>query len=193
MCIHLGHNRLLPALLAVAGWLVLLNATAQGQPASAAPSASESASPSSGGSDSGPPDTDTSVGYIDSAVPRSQLRLRYDAAFRNNEPSRAEFFYAKSGFFRSLPPGQGGDPHAPGPPLLETNVDFQEFSTYLEWAVRPRFSVFLEAPTRYLNPDFNGNDSGFGDINAGFKWAFLWNDDWLASFQFRTYAPTGDA
>jgi hypothetical protein len=31
-------------------------------------------------------------GYIDNAVPVSQLVLRYDTAYRSNRPDRAEFF-----------------------------------------------------------------------------------------------------
>src|SRR5512135_685152 len=39
------------------------------------------------------------VGYIDSAIIRSRVRVRYDSAYDNNEPDRAEFFYAKCGCF----------------------------------------------------------------------------------------------
>src|SRR5712691_11833904 len=39
----------------------------------------------------------SAVGYIDSAIPLTQFRLRYDAAYHDNRPARAEFFYAKCG------------------------------------------------------------------------------------------------
>jgi hypothetical protein len=46
---------------------------------------------------------------------------------------------------------------------------------------------------RFLNPEINDNTAGFGDLNAGLKWAFWQNDVSTFTFQFRTYAPTGDA
>src|SRR4051794_37497487 len=38
-------------------------------------------------------------GYIDSAIPRSNIRLRYDDAYGNNRPDRAEYFYPQCGCF----------------------------------------------------------------------------------------------
>ena len=55
-------------------------------------------------------------GYIDNAVPVTMFRLRYESAYGNNRPDRAEFFYAKCGCFKT--------PDAKGPPLPETNVDY---------------------------------------------------------------------
>src|SRR5437660_1305295 len=56
------------------------------------------------------------VGYIDSAIPRTLLRLRADSAFNDNRPDRAEFFYAKCGCFRGLSPNNPlFDPKAAGP------------------------------------------------------------------------------
>ncbi len=131
----------------------------------------------------------SAVGYIDPAIPMTQFRLRYDAAYRDNRPDRAEFFYPKCGCFKIA----GLDPRAPGPPLPETRVDYQDLSSYLEYAPTERLSGFVEIPVRWLNPVVNDNTSGLADINAGFKWAFIYNHDQVASFQFRTYAPTGDA
>jgi hypothetical protein len=121
-------------------------------------------------------------GYIDDAAIRSLFRVRYDDAFRDNAPDRAEFFYPKCGCF----------PGGPGPKLAETSIQYQELSGYLEWAVNNRLSGFLEVPWRFLNPEVNRDSEGFGDINAGFK-AALWNcPDQILTFQFRTYIPTGD-
>ncbi len=120
---------------------------------------------------------ESSVGYIDNAIPGNQFRLRYDAAYHNNRPTRADFFW----------PGVGG------PPLPEVRVDYQDITSYLEAALSRRFSVFVEAPVRFLNPERNDNTAGFGDMNAGFKWAFLFDRERVATFQLRTYAPTGDA
>jgi hypothetical protein len=122
-------------------------------------------------------------GYIDPAAIRSLFRFRYDDAYRNNRPDRAEFLYAKCGCF----------PGGPGPKLAETRIDFEDFSGYLEVAIGNRFSGFIEAPFRLLNAEANRDSDGFGDINAGFK-AAIWNcPDQILTFQFRTYIPTGNA
>jgi hypothetical protein len=124
----------------------------------------------------------SNVGYIDPATLATMFRLRFDAAYDNNRPSRAEFFYP-----------QGGSPHAPGPPLPETRVDYQEASGYLEALIGPRLSAFIEAPTRFFNGEVNANAAGLSDINGGLKCSLLSDDDGVLTFQFRTYVPTGDA
>jgi hypothetical protein len=132
-------------------------------------------------------------GYIDSAIIRTQLRLRYDSAYHDDRPDRAEFFYAKCGCFRTAPVGQGFDPKAPGPPLSEGRIDYQEASAYAEVAWKGRVSGFIEMPWRFLNPEFNADTNGVGDIDAGFKAALICAEDYYLTFQFRTFAPTGDA
>jgi hypothetical protein len=135
------------------------------------------------------------AGYIDGAVPRSQFRLRYDAGFDDNLPDRAEFFYAKCGC-------SGG----PGVLAVPQRVDFQEVSSYLEYAPSCRFSGFIEVPVRFLDMDdrradveipnglvSHSNFAGLSDINAGFKYAFVAERDQYLTFQFRTFAPTGEA
>lgn len=132
-----------------------------------------------------PPDSgfsvrESTVGYIDNALIGNQLRLRYETAYDFTRPTRAEFFYARSS------PG-------PGFPFAERSLDYQDVSLYGEAALGNCLSVFVEAPFRWLNPEVNDNTSGLSDMNAGFKLA-LWNDgDCLATFQFRSYFPTGDA
>jgi hypothetical protein len=129
----------------------------------------------------GPVIRDSSVGYIDAAIPGDVIRFRYDAAYNNRPPSRAEFFYPRSG------------PRGPGPSQRETSVDYQDLSLYAETLVTPSFSAFVEAPFRWINPDINPNTDGFGDMNAGVKYAFLHCPDLVTSFQFRTYIPTGNS
>jgi hypothetical protein len=127
------------------------------------------------------------AGYIDSAIPFTNFRLRYDSAYGDNRPDRAEFFYAKCGCFRPV------DPNAPGPRLPETNVDYQDIRSYLEVAFADRFSVFAEVPVRFLNPDQNANTAGLADMYAGFKAALLYDPRRVLSFQLRTWIPTGAA
>jgi hypothetical protein len=137
--------------------------------------------------------TTIATGYIDPAKPMTQFRLRFDAAYDDNRPDRAEFFYAKCGCFANpaLPPGVF-DPKAPGPRLTETSVDYQDITAYLEVAASDRFSGFVEVPFRFLNPEQNENTSGIADMNAGFKFALVARDNQYFTFQFRTYIPTGD-
>jgi hypothetical protein len=85
-----------------------------------------------------------------------------------------------------------GSPAARGYKLPETNINFQEITAYLEWAPVERFSVFVETPVRFVNPEVNAATAGFGDMNAGFKWAFLYEPDRVMTFQLRSYFPTGD-
>jgi hypothetical protein len=137
------------------------------------------------------------VGYIDPAIPRTQIRLRYDDMLQDNRPDRAEFLYAKFGFYATpasvaiagVPP----DPNAKGPHGPENSVNLQELSTYLEAAFDPRFSLFVDLPVRFVHPLGLARRSGFSDMSAGFKYAILYQDNQIATFQLRTYIPTGDS
>jgi hypothetical protein len=130
---------------------------------------------------SGPRVSDSSVGYIDSALPGDLFRFRFDAAYDDRAPTRAEFLYPRGG------------PSGPGLPVPEPRVDYQELSTYLEMTASDRLSGFLNLPVRFINPEVNANHAGFADLDAGFKFAFVQSEDQVATFQFRTYAPTGDS
>lgn len=123
-------------------------------------------------------------GYIDYAVVGNFIRFRGDAAYNNPVPDRAEFFYGQCGCF-------GGD--APGPPLPETGVDYQEISGYLELLLTDRLSGFVEAPIRFINPEVNDNHAGISDLITGFKYALIACPDEYLTFQFKVYTPTGDA
>jgi hypothetical protein len=130
---------------------------------------------------SGPRVADGSVGYIDTAIPGDVFRFRFDAAFGDHRPTRAEFLYPK------------GAPLGPGLPDPEPRVNYQELSAYLELAASDRLSGFLNVPVRLLQPEVNPDHAGFSDLDAGFKFAFLRSDCQVATFQFRTYAPTGNS
>jgi hypothetical protein len=125
---------------------------------------------------------ESDVAIIDSSLPRNTLRLRLDLGYDLPVPTRAEYFMAK-----------GGVPFSPGLPLPETKIQsYQEASAYVEFAPVSFFSVFLETPMRWLNPDVNANSYGYGDMNFGFKLA-TWNtSEILATLQLRFYQPTGD-
>jgi hypothetical protein len=122
---------------------------------------------------------DTWSGYIDTALPLNMVRLRFDSAFDNVQPSRGEFFYAQP------------RPLGPGLPLRESKVDYQDLSLYLERKFGDRFSAFLEVPYRFADFQVNVDHSGLSDINAGFKFALLQNECTVGTFQFRVFSPTG--
>jgi hypothetical protein len=119
----------------------------------------------------------TTVGYIDSALPLTQFRLRFDASYDDNRPERVDFLYPKNGLG----------------PLREPRVDYQEASAYLEYSPMPRLSGFIEMPYRWINPEANRDQNGFSDLNVGFKFAVLCDPDQVLTVQMRTYLPTGDA
>ncbi len=163
-------HALLGGLLVCTGWLVAAGSPAYGQPRT----------------------SDSNVGYVFNALVGTQVRLRVDAAYGNNVPDRAEFFYAKCGCFQTdAPPLR--DARAKGPPVFpETNIDYQEVIAYLETAFTPRFSGFIETPYRLINPDANRNANGFGDISGGFKWSVLASDTGVVTLMLQTYVATGD-
>jgi hypothetical protein len=115
----------------------------------------------------------STVGYIDGAPLADQVRVRFDAAYGNHRPGRADFFWARAG-------------------LPETSVDDQEMQAYLETLLCPRTSLFLEGGARILNPERNENTSGLGDICLGLKFAVAECDAAIATLQLRVYLPTGD-
>jgi hypothetical protein len=133
-------------------------------------------------------------GYIDYAVVGNFARFRFDAAYDNPFPDRAEFFYGACGVLR----GGNFAPDAPGPlprtrPPCETGVDHQDLSAYLELALNNRFSGFIDVPFRFINPEQNDNARGFGDLRVGFKFALIAEPENYLTFQMKAYTPTGDA
>ena len=155
-----------------------------------------------------PPIEGSMVGYIDNAIVGSQIRIRFDAAFDDGFPDRAEFFYAKCACYRNLqgapsPVNQAFDPNAPGPgPGVPKAINFQQLYLNAEYSPHRRFSVFVEVPIRWLQPQgFQtipllagfANQSGLSDVQAGFKLAVVASEGTSLTFQFRSYFPSGDA
>jgi hypothetical protein len=134
------------------------------------------------GSARGQTGSESSVGYIDSAVVGNQFRLRYDHAFDDDRPYRASFFYAK--------PGELG---GPSNIISQEKASYQDVSAYAEMAVTERLSGFVEVPVRFLDTVPSGKTAGLTDMNFGFKYALLQEPDRLTTFQLRTYLPTGAA
>jgi hypothetical protein len=157
-----------------------------------------------------PPIEGSMVGYIDNAIVGSQIRIRFDAAFDDNSPDRAEFFYAKCGCYRALngtPFAAAFDPNAPGPGTgIPTALNYQQLRFNGEYAPYRRLSLFVDVPFRWLQPQgfvspsnlpFTpsnfGNQGGISDVEAGFKAAAIANQHTYLTFQLRTYFPSGDS
>ena len=144
--------------------------------------------------DSGTKIPGSMVGYIDDPIVRSQIRIRFEAGFKDTAPDRAEFFYPQCGCF-------GGG--APGPqPGASNNINFQQLYFLAEYAPVSRFSVFTEVPFRWLQPQSFipgthgattfSNQSGISDVRAGFKFAVSASSDHSLTLQLKAYFPSGD-
>ena len=155
------------------------------------------------------PATDASmVGYIDNAVIGSEVRIRFDAAFNDQFPDRAEFVYGKCGCYRNpaLPTGVY-DPNAPGPgPGIPKNVNFQGLFFMGEYAPKGshRFSAFVQVPFRWIQPQGLAagpsgatvafpNGAGISDVTAGLKFAMLASPKRYLTAQLTSYFPSGSA
>jgi hypothetical protein len=123
---------------------------------------------------------DTNVGYIDPAIPGNVLRVRYDSVYDNLRPTLGEMFW---------PPGP---PNGPGPPIPERRVNYQDLAAYVEALVSESTSVFANIPVRFLDPDLNANTAGLGVTDFGFRRSLIACDGLSATFQLRTYVPSGD-
>ena len=127
-------------------------------------------------------------GYLDLPFVVNQFRVRYDDAYDNNRPDRAEYFYAKCGCFNQVQPNA----HARGPAQPEKSIDYQDISTYIEKRFSKRFSMFADVPVRFINPVVNANAGGLANVDAGFKFALLNRNGRYLTFQLRVYAPSGN-
>jgi hypothetical protein len=123
--------------------------------------------------------SDSYVTFIDSAVPRNLVILRYEALFNNRQPMRAEYYHPK-----------GGLPGATGFPFVETRIDYQELTSYAEYSFSPWFSLFFEAPYRLINPEINANRHGASDLKYGLKLCTWSDDNVIATILLRIYQPT---
>ena len=122
---------------------------------------------------------DTFVSFIDSAVPRNTVGLRFDAAYNNRQPMRATYLFAK-----------GGVPNSVGFPLPETRVDTLELTSFAEYSLTPWLSFFMEGPYRWINPEVNANQSGGADMRYGLK-VCTWSDEnIIATIMLRIYQPS---
>jgi ferredoxin len=119
--------------------------------------------------------------FQDWAHPTTVIRLHFNAAFDLEHPDRALYFWSKQAITSADP---GNRPR-------EENVDVRDFTFYWETAPSKKASAFVEIPLRQLEPDVKPNYDGMGDMTIGTKLVFCDKNDFLATFQFKTYIPTG--
>jgi hypothetical protein len=141
------------------------------------------------------------VGYIEDPIVESKIRVRFDAAFENSVPDRAEFFYAKCGCFALVNPlDPSFDPDAPGPRGAADDLDFQQLYIGGEYAFSSRFSAFGQLPFRWIQPQgflaatgSFADAGGVEDIRAGIKVGLVASEDQAVTGQVRLFFPTGDS
>ena len=124
---------------------------------------------------------DSGVGYIDSSVIATQARFRLDLNYDIDKVNRGEYLWAWPATVSN------------GPPAVESNVDYQRYAAYFEYALGDTFSAFIEAGILRLNPEINDNTTGVGDIQSGFKWGWIRDEDTAVTFQMKFYADNGDS
>ena len=178
--------------------------TTNAAPADAKPSETKKKSPPPSDEEVKRPPIDASmVGYIENAIVGSEVRIRFDAAFNDAFPDRAEFVYAKCGCYRTAP-APVYDPNAPGPgPGIPKYINFQTLEFMGEWAPNPRLSAFVQLPIRWLQPEgvIKSTDptpaflssAGVSDVQAGLKFAMLAKRKAYVSGQMKAYFPSGQA
>ena len=142
------------------------------------------------------------VGYIEDATVETAFRIRFETAFHDDFPDRAEFFYGKCGCYRDLATTNPAyDPNAPGPrPGAVTDLNFQQLYFQGQYAFSNRASAFVELPLRWIQPQtFSGGGTGFAsqggvsDLRAGVKLALMTSPEQIVTAQLKAYFPTGDA
>jgi hypothetical protein len=145
----------------------------------------------SGDSTDQPPIEGSMVGYIDDAVVGSEIRTRFDAAFDDNNPDRAEFFYAECGCDSST---------ARGPNGLVKALNFEQLYLTGEFAPAKRLSFLVDVPLRWIQPQAfvagSGsftNQGGISDVQAGFKFAAVAAHREYLTFQFVASFPSGNS
>ena len=120
-----------------------------------------------------PADFETGVSFLDSALPRSMVRLRFDMNQYNRRPTRAEYLFPGDAF--TWP---------------ETRIHTQELNMFVEYGLNEWFSTFMETPYKWVNPEVNENVNGFGDFHFGAKFAGWNSETLLTAFQLRVGGHT---
>jgi hypothetical protein len=125
--------------------------------------------------------TDSFVSFIDAALPRNVFGLRFEGDYNDRQPTRATYLFAKGG------------PGGSGFPLPETGVNTLQLTSSAEYAFTPWFSLFLEAPYRWVSPEVNSYQTGTGDISYGLKLCTWSSNSIIATVLLRVTQPTASS
>jgi hypothetical protein len=125
---------------------------------------------------------------VDYARPRTVTRIRYDNLNDMTLPDRNQYF------FKSMPisPKNFQPNGYPFPLRSNPSARLQQGYLYQE-AAGAMGSFFIEMPYRQVNPLFSPTTAGFSDLNFGIKSLMVDTEMLQATFQFKTYTPTGNA
>ena len=115
----------------------------------------------------------SAVSFLDSAMPRTTIRTRYDIDNGARQPVRADYLFSSRDF---------------GVP--EPYVNQSELDVYLEYAPSSFFSVFLDQPYRWVNLTRNASRDGNADAGFGAKLVVYNDAAFLGTIQVRGTAPT---
>ncbi len=122
-------------------------------------------------------------GYIDSAIPRTTFRIRFDAGYGLSDPSRAEFFYPACGCLRLF----GNDASARGPVHGVPNI-FRTSEGTIRLLTIPDLESRLPQGVPLRDPRtgaFNLNAAGVSPIAGGAEN----NIDYQEYVPYFEYAP----
>jgi hypothetical protein len=120
--------------------------------------------------------------FADYARPRTVTRIRYDNLENLVRPDRNTFWLMQ------VTPTRTNNTKA----ITDLRARLQEVYIYQE-AASARGSFFIEYGYRQLNTNYMPTQAGFSDLDFGIKSLFFDCELLQLTFQFRTYAPTGNA
>jgi len=150
-------------------------------------------------------------GYIEPATIASRFRVSWSDFKRSDAPDRAQYFYGYANSYndqynlngvitddldylnlvrnRDAVQGVGDVPDFRTP-------SFSEMRTYFEFASpSENASVFVDLPFRWMKGfEFgDGDDSGIGDLQVGFRLSLIRTNDFALTAMGKGFVPTGDA
>jgi hypothetical protein len=112
---------------------------------------------------------------IDITQPLNNYNTKFVLNYDTPTPDRAEYIWRGS---------------TVGGPPREISLDWQEIRFHAQTGGE-RFAIFTEYPLRMLNPTWNSNTAGFGDMLVGNKLVLIDGNDWQVTQVFRTWFKTG--
>ena len=127
--------------------------------------------------------------FVDAARPKTQMKFRWDTGFDFRFPDRAEYFWPREGAATVDANGAAVNGFGKGPPLAERTINRYKELRLINEAAADAAGFFIEMPYLRVEPEFNNDHAGFGDMAIGTKAMLLDCDLLQITFQFTTYIP----